>query len=337
MLVAPSVDWLSTIVARAWLPDELIVICERTFASRVADIYRRLSSHPDLSGSGRLGERLACVAEAAKTEVEARGVASVNLDLEPQTEMNFTETLVDLTGDDPDEGTEIVILTLASGRKLQARPSSVIIRYNQDAEINPFERACARDIRLRDIVVVPDQNFIEEAREILPVRVLAQSWVEVYHSIVEAQIPHIPGNTLNAQARKVLSDIQAHGARTQSQAAVLDWLKVAEHKLLPPEQRQPHAPQRRREFDAFMSVFGVHEAIADKMWMEGIHPLRIDRRRAGHRMAQAFVSVLVDPHGTASGLSNTVREGIGMLRKKALDYVDQVIEMETIDTGEDHE
>ena len=71
--------------------------------------------------------------------------------------------------------------------------------------------------------------------------------------------------------------------------------------------------------------------------MECIQPLRIDRRRAGQKMAQAFVSVLVDPHGTASGLSAPIREGIETLRRKALDHLDQVTGLETIDIGERHE
>ena len=81
------------------------------------------------------------------------------------------------------------------------------------------------------------------------------------------------------------------------EATVLDWLNAAEHKLLPPERMRPHAPQHWREFRAFMDVINIPSALADTIWREGIEPLRIDRRRAGARMAQAFVSVLVDPHG----------------------------------------
>lgn len=82
-----------------------------------------------------------------------------------------------------------------------------------------------------------------------------------------------------------------------------------------------------------MAVLGVHEDLSEKIWSEGIQPLRIDRRRAGQKMAQAFVSVLVDPHGTASGFSNEVREGIVVLRKKAIDYLDQVINVEFLEIG----
>ena len=185
--------------------------------------------------------------------------------------------------------------------------------------------------------MVPDDAFIEEAREVLPIRVLAQTWVEVYHSTIEAYLAGISGDTLRAKAHQVLADIRARGARTQTPDAVLGWLKVEEYKQLPPESRPPHAPQRRREFEAFMSVLGVNESLADKMWVEGIQPLRIDRRRAGQRMAQAFISVLVDPYGTISGLSASLRGGIATLRKKALDYLDQVLGLETIDTGERYE
>ena len=337
VLIAPSLAWLSRVTAHAWLPEELIVLCERTLGARVAEIFQRLASQPDLAGDGQLGERLAHVAEAAKSDVEARGVRSVELDLEPWAETSAGETIIDLVDEDYDDGSGGILLTLASGRKLRARPASAVICYGQNAEINPFKRTRARDVHVGDTVVVPDNVFIEEAREVLPIRVLAQTWVEVYHSTVEAHLAGIPGDTLSAKARKVWADIQAQGARTQSHAAVLDWLKVEEYKQLPPESRPPHAPQHRREFEAFMSVLGVNEALADKMWMEGIQPLRIDRRRAGQKMAQAFVSVLVDPHGTASGLSASIREGIETLRRKALDHLDQVTGLETIDIGERHE
>ena len=337
ILVAPSLDFLSSILTKEWIPEELTILCERNFASRVANTYKRLASHPDLTGTGKPGERLARVAQSAKIELDARSVTSIELDLEPATHHSDASELIDLIDDETDEGTDVVLLTLASGRKLRGRPGSVVIAFNQDADINPFERSTIKDLKVGQPIVVPDGAFVAEAREILPIRVLAQSWVDIYHSTVEAQLTAVPGDTLSAKARHILSKIQKQGARTQSQAAVVGWLKVEEYKNLPPEERQPHAPQRRREFDAFMEVLGAPEALSDKMWTEGIHPLRIDRRRAGHRMAQAFVSVLVDPHGTASGLDKSIRDSIKTLRQKALDFIDQVVEVTSIGAGEDNE
>lgn len=333
VLIAPNLGWLSRATARTWIPEELIVVCERTLAARVADVFRRLSFHPDLGGEGYLGARLVTIAEAAKVEVEARDVGSVDLHLDPRTDSSGTETIIDLTDEDSDDDGEVCELTLSSGRTLRARSGAVVVRYDHNAAINPFETTRARDISKGDSVVVPDEAFIEEARDLLPLRVLAQNWVDVYHATIEAHLAGIPGNTLSAKARKVLADIQAKGARTQSHAAVLGWLKVEEYREEPPETRQPHAPQRRSEFEAFMAVLGVNDAVAEKMWSEGIQPLRIDRRRAGQKTAQAFVSVLVDPHGTATGFSAPVRHGIGALRKKALDHLDQVIGVETINMG----
>lgn len=331
VLIAPSAEWLSVVCGRSWLPSELIVVCERTLASRVADTYQRLCRHPDLKGPGKLGERLANVAAAAKTEVEARGINSVDLDLEPRTFSAGSDALIDLTDEDSDDGSGALLLSLASGRKLKARPAQVIIRFNRNAEINPFERSSARDIRPKQTVVVPDNAFVVQARELLPLRVLAQSWLDVYHSTVEAHLPAIPGATLSAKARHLLPFVQSRGARTQSEAAVLGWLKVQEYKQLPPELRQPHAPQRRRDFNAFVSALSINKDLAEKMWMEGIQPLRIDRRRAGQKMAQAFVSVLVDPHGTASGFDAPVRHGIRTLRKSALEHLDQIIHVEAVE------
>lgn len=334
VVIAPNLDWLSTIAARSWLPDELLVLCERTLASRVAETFGRMSSHADLAGPGKIGARLESIAQAAKTEVAARGVTAIELELEPRSIDTNASEVIDLTDDDADDGDEIIELILSSGRRIRARPGSTIIRYDQHAELNPFEKTNAADVRERQSVVVPDNAFIIEAREVLPIQVLAQSWVEVYHSTVEASLQNIEGDSLNAKARQVLRDVRARGARTQTAGAVLSWLKVEEYKQLPAEKRQSHAPQRRREFDAFMSVLGVNESVAEKMWMEGIQPLRIDRRRAGQRMAQAFVSVLVEPHGTTSHFSAPVREGIRALRKKALDHLDRIVEVKMIDRRE---
>ena len=333
VIVAPSLKWLSRVVTIAWLPDELIVLCERTFALRVAREYRHLTSFRDAPGMGQLCARLSNVADAALIEAAARGVATVDLELDHQTVVEPTEDLIDLTDNELDDGEGIVILSLVSGRKIRARPGATIVRYLQNAEVNPFERASARDVRPHENIVVPDQGFVSNAREILPVRVLAESWVDVYHSLVEAQITGLPGSTLAAKSRHVLRKIQTLGATTQSEGAVRDWLNIQEHKLLPSEERRPHAPQNRGTFKAFMSVIGIDDTVTDKIWVEGIQPLRIDRRRAGQRMAQAFISVLVDPHGTASGFGSAVRESISALRGKAQEYVDQVTEVETVETG----
>jgi len=334
VLIAPSLDELSVALSYPWLPKELIILCDRTFTVRVAGVYRSLAIHPDLVGENRIGARLAAVVTAARTEAEARAVSSIDLELEPRAALGVGEEVIDLTDDDDDDGRELIVLRLQSGRRLRARPGSVIVRHHRDAEINPFDRATAKEIRAGDSIVVPDRAFIDEARRILPVRVLAQNWVEVFHTTVAAGLPQIPGETLNAKARNLLDEIRARGARTASAGAVLDWLKVEERKSTPREQLRPHAPQRRREFNAFMAVMNVHETIAEKIWAEGIEPLRIDRRRAGLRMAQAFVSVLVDPHAAASGLDASVREKIRTLCSRALDYLDGVSKCERYGPGE---
>jgi hypothetical protein len=323
ILIAPTAQQFAVLLTRSWLPDELIVVCERTFASRLAENYQRLADHPDLDGAAKLGARLSSIASAAKSEVEARVVATIDLDLQPSNIYEADDTFIDLLDDD-DDGHEAIIFTLATGRRLRARPGSVIIRYNQDAEFNPFERATARDVQPRQSIVVPNRAFITEAREILPIRVLAERWVDVYHTMVEAHLPAIRGNSLSAKARVILADMQNRNAGSSSHAAVLDWLRVSEYRQLPPEQRRPHAPQRRREFDAFVAVLGVDHTLAEKIWLEGIQQLRIDRRRAGQRMAQAFISVIVDPHGTASHFTKDIRDSITALRRRALDHLDQV-------------
>lgn len=335
ILVAPSALQFASIVTRPWLPDQLVTICERTFAARLSGQYAQFASHPNLAGEGQLGARLAVIASTAKREVAARDVQSIDLDLAPAIVQASEDSFIDLI-DDEDDGDQAIVFNLASGRRLRARPGSALIRYNQDAEFNPFERAAARDVQPSQSIVVPNAEFITEAREILPIRVLAEHWVEVYHTMIEALLPGVSGDTQSAKARTILEGMQRHGARSLSVAAVLDWLRVSDYKQLPPDQRRPHAPQRRREFQAFVAVLGIDQALTDKMWIEGIQQLRIDRRRAGMQMAQAFISVLVDPHGTASHLSKDIRASIGALRSKALDHLDEITDRQDIAIEDRH-
>ena len=335
ILIAPGANQFAALVTRRWVPDELTVVCERTFADRLAINYQRLAQHPDLSGEGQLGVRLTSIAQAARQEVEARGAVTIDLNLDAAIVHEIEDTFIDLLdGDSHDDGREAVIFSLASGRRLRARPGSAIVRYNQDAGINPFERTTARDVHPPESIVVPNPAFTAEAREILPIRVLAERWVDVYHTMVEAQLPGIKGGSLSAKARTVLAGMQQRGAGSSSLAAVLDWLRVSEHRQLPPDQRRPHAPQSRREFDAFAAVLGIDETLAEKIWLEGVQQLRIDRRRAGQRMAQAFISVLVDPHGTTSHYTKEIRVGIRALRKKALEHLDQVTSHQVLEIEE---
>jgi hypothetical protein len=335
ILVAPSASQFASVVTRPWLPDQLVTICERTFADRLSRQYAHFASHPDLAGEGQLGARLAVIASAATREVEARGVPSIDLDLAPTTAQMSEDSFIDLI-DEEDDGDEAIVFNLASGRRLRARPGSALIRYNQDAEFNPFERTAARDVQPSQSIVVPNAEFIAEAREILPIRVLAERWVNVYHTMVEAHLPGVSGDSLSAKARTILAGMQRQGARSLSLAAVLDWLRVSDYKQLPPDQRRPHAPQHRREFQAFVAVLGIDQAVAEKMWIEGIQQLRIDRRRAGMQMAQAFISVLVDPHGTVSHLSNDTRANISALRRKALDHLDQITDRQDVTIEDRH-
>jgi hypothetical protein len=332
ILVAPTMGGLTAVLTRRWLPDELIIVCDHPFARRIAGSFRILACHPDMNTEGHPGARLAAVAATAQTEARARAVAAVDLELDAKPVLLTMDDIIDLADDD-DDGQGVVVFKLQSGRLLRARPGSVVVRYDRDAEINPFERATGREIVEGDTIVVPDARFVDEARRTLPVKVLAQGWVTVYHTAVEAALTQLAGETISAKARTLALRMRPLGARDTSQAAVGDWLRVAEHKTLPPDQLRPHAPQRWREFNAMMTVLGL-EALAEKAWVEGIEQLRNDRRRAGWHMAQAFVSVLVDPHGAAGGLDRAIREKIAALRVGALEHLDVVASRESYDTEE---
>jgi hypothetical protein len=329
VLVAPPRDAFAILLGRKWLPEEILVIADREFVDRIATTYLPLSSHPDLAGPQRIGSRLAVAAAAAKIEARARDVAPIDLELDSHPLATTEDHLIDMTADDDDDDQEVVEIALESGRLMRARARGLVIRYDRLAEVNPFERTMARDVARGNIIVVPNQAFVQEARAVLPVRVLAQARVAVYHTAVEAALPRLPGTTLVAKARHVVERLKALGARSVVEATVKDWLNAEEHKQVPAERLRPHAPQHWREFRAFMEVVKIPSDLAQRIWREGIEPLRIDRRRAGARMAQAFVSVLVDPHGGAGALPADVKQQVSRLRRHALDHLDGVLSVKT--------
>jgi hypothetical protein len=323
LVVAPPRDQFAILLGRKWLPEEIIVLSDREFVDRLAGTYSTLATHPDLTGDGRIGSRLAKAAAAAKDEAKARDVPPINLELEARAPSIVDENVIDLTvGEDEDEEQDVIEFGLESGRTMLMRPGGLVIRHNRFAEVNPFERAVANEVSAGNIIVVPTRVFVQEARTVLPVRILAQTRVQVYHTAVEAALPGLPGPTRSAKARYIIERLRSAGARTVVEATVLNWLNVAEHKLAPPERLTPHAPQRWREFRAFMEAIHVPLPLAEAIWREGIEPLRVDRRRAGARMAQAFVSVLVDPHGGAGKLPADIKERIAQLRRQAMEHLD---------------
>jgi hypothetical protein len=334
IVVAPPRDQFAILLGRKWLPEEIIVIADRDFVDRLGGAYAALASHPDLAGPGRIGSRLAKAAVAAKAEARARDVAPADLELNISGPTLTNETVIDLTAGDDDDEREVVEFSLESGRTMRLRAGGLVIRHDRFADINPFQRATAREIARGNTIVVPNQTFVQEARAILPVRILAHTRVQVYHAAVEAALPGIPGDTRTAKARYVIARLREAGARSVVEATVVDWLNAAEHKLLPPERMRPHAPQHWREFRAFMEMIGIPLALADSIWREGIEPLRIDRRRAGARMAQAFVSVLVDPHGGTGAIPSDVKDGISRLRRQAMEHLDGVLAVSRQDQRE---
>jgi CheY-like chemotaxis protein len=322
ILVAPRLAFLDQLMIRPWLPATMLVLCDRAFALRTAGSYAALSRQPAFGGEKEIGGRLAAVASASKREAQARSVGTIDLELASRPPLDVPDRVVDMT-DGSSENADNLLVSLESGRSLRVRPGSAVIVYRQQAATNPFDRAAARDLQTGDAVVVPDRAFTDDARRVLPIHILARGWVKVYHDAIVNSLPTLPGDGLSAKARSLHSQLRPKGLSVTT-AAVTEWLGAETYRQQSDEQLRPHAPQDRDDFDLLMEAIGVAAPIADKMWCEGIDPLRIDRRRAGTRMAQAFISVLVDPHGVAAGLEPALRASIAELRERALDHLDTV-------------
>lgn len=322
ILVAPRLAFLDQLLVRHWLPATMLVLCDRAFATRTAGSYAGLARQPEFGDENMIGGRIKAVAKASKREAEARAVGPIDLELAARPPVDVVERVIDLVEGVSDPGVNLMI-PLESGRALRVRPGSAVILYRRHAATNPFDRALARDLQPGDAIVVPDRAFTDDARRVLPIHILARGWVKIYHDAVVAALPGIAGNALAAKARTLHAALQPKGLGVTA-AAVTEWLGAESHRTQSDDQLRPHAPQDRDDFNLFMAAIGVSEPIADKMWREGIDQLRVDKRRAGARMAQAFISVLVDPHGAAAGLDPGVKAAIAILRERAIDHIDTV-------------
>src|SRR3546814_16960025 len=94
---------VAAVIARPWLPQVLLIVCDQVFAGRVAAIYRNLASHPELAGPDRIGGRMTVLAATAQAEANARAVAPIDLELEARPIDFSSEDVIDIT-EDGDEG-----------------------------------------------------------------------------------------------------------------------------------------------------------------------------------------------------------------------------------------
>lgn len=325
ILIAPPLGFLDRLMVRGWLPEDVLILSDRAFAVRAAGAYASLAAQPGFDGTTLIGDRLRAVAGAAKREAEARAVGTVDLELAARPPIDVPDAVVDLTDGEAPTG-ETWLVRLESGRCLRGRPGSTVVRFARDAPVNPFDRTSVRALSPGDAIVVPDRAFVDDARRVLPVQVLAQGWVKVYHDLVVAALPGLPGKGIGEKARLLFAELRKRRLTVTSDATVREWLRAEEHRKEPAELIRPHAPLRHGDFVLLMKAIGAHDSWIDRMWEEGISQLRVDRRRAGFRMAQAFVSVLVDPHGVAGALAGDVQQRILDLSGRALDHLDVVIE-----------
>src|SRR3546814_18298809 len=120
-----------------------------------------------------------------------------------------------------------------------------MIRHNRHAAINPYDRASAAQLKAGDAIVVPDRAFIDAARRVLPVHVLAHGWVRIYHDTIVGALPALTGNPPAPKARALHMRLPAKNLLAPRLPAVPGWLTAAAPRAHPADRLRPPSPPDR--------------------------------------------------------------------------------------------
>lgn len=317
--VAPTRAVMMSLLARSWLPDNLIVLAGSDMLVSAARDASRLAKYPELAP---LKKRMEQFCGSASEEV--RRVTNAALDLDYQVEPSDDAVLppsdtVNLAGN-VQVDMPLIHLELAGGQKIIARPGTKLVVEDTSHTIPLFAEEEARNVDVGDRVCVIGEAFIEMARPLLNITARAAEEIRDYHELVLARFDALPGKNTSERLSLLVEKMKVPGVTPQTARY---WIDLKDQLTVPLHEVVPHAPQKLETFLPFMAALSVNEAVAKRYWTWAVIAQRASRMRAANTFHDAYRSILVDGYAAQSDNPKRAHD-VRQLRAAAENFISVV-------------
>jgi len=321
IVVAPTRPQLLRLLAREWLPDNLIVLGDSDTLARCAADARRLAGYAELGPIANRFTGFAVRADALPHRSNAPSSA-----YGPTDEIEFpTSSIVNLAGKVRADQTTLRF-KLSGEQLLLARPGTKLIVQDAARTVPVFLEAEAKDVEENDRVCVISDAFLEMARPILNIAVRAAEEIRDYHELVLQRFAELPGDTQSAKLSHLVATMAMPDVSVQRAHYWIDLeaqLAVELHEVI------PHAPRDRVTYEAFMKALSITDVKSKHYWIWAVIAQRSSRLRAAISFHEAYRSILVDNYAAQGGDPKRAAE-IRRLKAAAQDFVSQVVEKSVV-------
>lgn len=319
--VAPTRAQLLKLLAREWLPDNLIVLGDSNTLRACSSDARRLASHKELA---QISDRLTVFSEKADGVIHRAGLP--NSLVEPGDDLDFpSSSVVNLAGN-PRADQPLIRIRLSGEQVLLARPGTKLIVQDTARAVPIFLECDANDVDVGDRICVVGDAFLEMARPLLNITVRAAEEIRDYHELVLERFAELPGESQSAKLAQLVAAIALPSVSVQRAHYWIDLEGQRDNELY---EVIPHAPRDRETFLAFMRALGVSDVKSRHYWTWAVIAQRSSRLRAAISFNDAYRAILVDNYAAQS--SDPRRSGeIRRLKAAAEDFVSAVVETTTM-------
>jgi hypothetical protein len=323
VFVEPRAEDLLQILTHPWLPDKVIVLAN---LARTAQTLQRIRLLLNIEGIEPVKDKLI----AGQKELErALGGHTIDIaDLDSELLPPRFGTL-DLTGASTHGYGALRTLRASGDLRIRAFDGTEVALYDPDA-LQAFSRKLAKDLQPGDQICVFSPDFMSMARVKLNLTANASEVLALYHKSVADAVQKLPGGDVIAKIvtlRERMFKLDPT-LTLPSPQAMRYWIEVAGLIDKPRNTVRPQAPRDPKHYLCFMKALGISEQVARHYWDLGIVWTRSMRISTGASFHQAFMSILIDPYGTASRLSEERRHEIWRIYDAAQDHIVTVLSNE---------
>jgi hypothetical protein len=314
--VAPTRSQVLSLLARSWLPDNLIILADSDTLVSAARDATRLASFPELAVIRARMNGFADKASQAVHRVSGDGSRSVS-DEDIGEDVEFpASSVVNLAGNF--RGDQPTIRFMLSGDQVViARPGTKLIVLDRSRVVPIFTESEARDVDIGDRVCVIGDAFLEMARPLLNITARAAEEIRDYHQLVLERFSRVTGSSDHDRLVHIVAAMGIPGVTVQRASY---WIDLQHQLDVPLHEVVPHAPRDRTTFLAFMNALGVGEAIASCFWTWAVIAQRTSRLRAAINFHDAYRTILIDNYAAQSSNPDRARD-IRHLKAAAEDFV----------------